>query len=692
MEPKQVNGVWWYHTDGAGAPVYVKGVMVGSPDGGGWYSVDSESGKLIPEEPAEGTSSLGSGDTTSAGPGVEVTDEIKAAFGPKESWWPSNRPYPPMMWEWIVPEFGNADSAFRVLSPDWDNYWKTKDDANALNRPGAQPTPRLDWKLEDHKQSINGEDYVTLSNGDLYKLDPKFVPSEDPADDVRKMANGVITVRVGPNKWQVVQVPQDEKEFNPRVETVEKDGLKGHMVEVGPNTFQFQEDKPDHELRVVTIGDRQYAELSDGVFSMIPNEADREPRNLEEYVTQLLVDGKTDLAMRINAFRKQPTKLELLDRALEISKSPIDFAVMSEMRRGMFDPTTGAPRRTIETTLGMFEDFGLTAGSGGLGGSFPNFASPGSTDPFVRPSGPTNALEDAAFIRAQSGPGDVPGGIGGGPERLDIPTPIFDENGLPVGTTRTGDGSGTNALDLAAAGQNGVPIGTQQQNVNTPSNETRRAKSGSLDILMPNGAVVKPEDLPMPNGAVVKPEDLPTDFDGSDIITPVETITGEVVPTTAPLGNYKPSAELVAFRQSRLDAAETPELRGLLEQAFADQDIQFAKNAEAARVSKTAAANLAADKLRPQVPGVDTALSGGAVREPSLVLPQLGFTNPSQQSLANMSPSEQAMLMGRLAVAGVSEEEFNFDQSRLTPRSVDPDSKSKIGTGAGGSRGLVRPA
>ena len=92
---------------------------------------------------------------------------------------------------------------------------------------------------------------------------------------------------------------------------------------------------------------RPYVRIGDKVqfLDPLPSDAVRYPANLEAWITQLFVDGGQEnwaLATAIQDWRDRPTQMQLFDRALQLAqlkmeyaKSPLDYIVLSKMRRGL---------------------------------------------------------------------------------------------------------------------------------------------------------------------------------------------------------------------------------------------------------------------------------------------------------------------------------------------------------------------
>ena len=98
------------------------------------------------------------------------------------------------------------------------------------------------------------------------------------------------------------------------------------------------------------------------VLDPLPLDAPRVPTSYEELITRALANGDYEMAQALWDFRQQPTKLELFDRALQLAqlkmeyaKSPLDYIVLSKMRRGL--EVTAAERglRAIENIDQWFD-------------------------------------------------------------------------------------------------------------------------------------------------------------------------------------------------------------------------------------------------------------------------------------------------------------------------------------------------
>jgi hypothetical protein len=109
-----------------------------------------------------------------------------------------------------------------------------------------------------------------------------------------------------------------------------------------PNTGTFE--------RVAPTFDAQFLDQSLGLFQQPSGQVSQfrttpQVPNIDDIITQALIDGEIDKAMAFDDFRDRPTALETFQTAMAFARSPADQVLVSAIARGQvpvtqeFDPT-----------------------------------------------------------------------------------------------------------------------------------------------------------------------------------------------------------------------------------------------------------------------------------------------------------------------------------------------------------------
>ena len=397
----------------------------------------------------------------------------------------------------------------------------------------------------------------------------------------------------------------------------------------------------------------------------------------------------------------------MLDRALAIAQSPIDQAVLSQMRRGLFDPATGAPRRALQTVFDSFGDFGLDNRA---------FSSPGSKK--------AKQEADAALEESNKAFTELPD-----TEQRDI-RPDLPRTG-PVGLS-----GAEAALEQAATGQ--TVLGASRND---------RPQTGSFDPGFIGGpgttqGFVSPDATRGTSGAFAGLDDTPraqdaarraaervagrndpgqVDQAGAGILGPT---VGSTRGFAAPEGEGEGQLDFTnntprlhrfrAFRASnpnlsggdliklfkeseRLreqDLAEDRAVQGVIDSRVADPNDDLILGSQGSGgssgfVGGTTGSSFASpsdrsfSRLPGPAPGPAALLRGEAIGQPRQILPLLGFTSPSAQGFNRLSPTERQSHQGTLLAQGVSLDEQQFERDIVNPASRRSDSRG----GFAGARG-----
>ena len=215
----------------------------------------------------------------------------------------------------------------------------------------------------------------------------------DPGKDFHKVEGGVF-YKTSPNRYDFV--PDPGEPFTPSKSRAIPE-LGGRMIQTSPNQWQFVRDSYEpgvvqdpltgrffsqnasgdwRELDyradpgVVEIGDREFLQQHTGDLRELDRQFDpgviRDPSgltliqqptgavtqaraaNMDEIITQALIDGQVEKALAFQDFRDRPTAQEAFDTALEYARSPADQQVISSLARGetpVREPDAGVIQR-----------------------------------------------------------------------------------------------------------------------------------------------------------------------------------------------------------------------------------------------------------------------------------------------------------------------------------------------------------
>ena len=215
----------------------------------------------------------------------------------------------------------------------------------------------------------------------------------DPGKDFHKVEGGVF-YKTSPNRYDFVADPGEP--FTPSKSRAIPE-LGGRMIQTSPNQWQFVRDSYEpgvvqdpltgrffsqnasgdwRELDyradpgVVQIGDREFLQQHTGDLRELDRQFDpgviRDPSgltliqqptgavtqaraaNMDEIITQALIDGQVEKALAFQDFRDRPTAQEAFDTALEYARSPADQQVISSIARGetpVREPDAGVIQR-----------------------------------------------------------------------------------------------------------------------------------------------------------------------------------------------------------------------------------------------------------------------------------------------------------------------------------------------------------
>jgi hypothetical protein len=150
----------------------------------------------------------------------------------------------------------------------------------------------------------------------------------------------------------------------------------GSLIKTSANQYQFVRDTFDPGRKVDETG-REYLQQIDGSWSELaprfePGFIERAdgmnlfqqrsgqvtqltPPNMDDIITQALIDGDVDKALAFQDFRDRPTAQEAFQTALDFARSPADQRIISAIARGI-TPVQPPPEGTIQR-VGPQPDF-----------------------------------------------------------------------------------------------------------------------------------------------------------------------------------------------------------------------------------------------------------------------------------------------------------------------------------------------
>ena len=211
-----------------------------------------------------------------------------------------------------------------------------------------------------------GTDQIDVKGGTFYKTAPNkydfvrdpdvpFVPSQE-----RQVPGGMM-IQTSPNQWQFVR-----DTYEPGVKIDRTTGIRFTQDPTGT----WREMSHQYTPGLVQLGDRTYVRQYTGALEEQTRQFDpgviRDPSgltliqqptgavtqaraaNMDEIITQALIDGQVEKALAFQDFRDRPTAQEAFDTALEYARSPADQQVISSLARGetpVREPDAGVIQR-----------------------------------------------------------------------------------------------------------------------------------------------------------------------------------------------------------------------------------------------------------------------------------------------------------------------------------------------------------
>ena len=165
-------------------------------------------------------------------------------------------------------------------------------------------------------------------------------------------AEGGTFYQTSPGRYDFVADP--DKEFAPGP-MITLPGI-GKMVQTSPNQYQIIEDTVEPGVVRDPISGRRYIQQTDGnwgaevkpvydpelqrvdgmsLFQQRSGDVSQlTPPNMDDIITQALIDGEYDKAFAFQDFRDRPSAQETFQTALEFARSPADQVLISAIARG----------------------------------------------------------------------------------------------------------------------------------------------------------------------------------------------------------------------------------------------------------------------------------------------------------------------------------------------------------------------
>jgi hypothetical protein len=508
---------------------------------------------------------------------------------------------------------------------------------------------------------VDAQGRKTTLAGEPEPFDPTLIPQIDPATGLQAVDETGRRLFVNSKLVNVWLDPQGEPE--------------------GPFQFQPFEDP--------ATGERFFLDPDGDVVSIGRVEPAALPKTLEELVVQNIINGNIDAALAIEDFRRQPTKLELLTSAMDIANSPIDFVTLSSIRRGIFEGGPEDIPRSIDSVMAIFESLGL---------------SPQAQQEKLLEFQPIRAAEAEAVTQGR------------------VQAVADQEQAVVTQEQARATQEGLTPEEREGPAADGAPsppdVGGAQL-WGEAARQLERAKrispGGIVEVIYPGDTERFNQWLPLPGetgaegaarfraeGLALQPggggAQLSGPGGGSQLWE-----TGEMPDRFQPVPERpawsrplrQPDALAQAQNEEFARAKEenaTPEFLRMLAEAFAMEH----RYGPGTTLGTKSVNNVAWEDLSPESQalggGVPAAVPAAAppanvtVGSPQPLLPKLGFTIPSMQGLANLSPIERELAIGEMRVAGITPEEFKFDLALTTPRSPANDRRTPISHYSGSRR------
>jgi hypothetical protein len=251
---------------------------------------------------------------------------------------------PPDVESWSTGTDPNTGEFFRINSRTGERV--------KISTPGAPLT-------QSFAVPGTNQQAVRLPDGNWRLVDrpePSQIPGELSTTPIPGTNHILVTEPDGSTR--VVPAASDPSTGEIRPQEIE---LDGQMFAYNPATGSFSQiQHPDPTF------DQGFIDEERGLFQQRSGQVTQfAPRDLEDIITQALIDGETEKAFAYQDFLDRPTAAESLDFALRMARSPADQQIISEIARGAatvnqqpFDPNR--PQRVgpqPDFLIREFQDF-----------------------------------------------------------------------------------------------------------------------------------------------------------------------------------------------------------------------------------------------------------------------------------------------------------------------------------------------
>jgi len=236
----------------------------------------------------------------------------------------------------------------------------------------GEPMPNGDGSFTQAYEVVDSQNrrrihYVKLAAANV-------TPTEKDIITFDKDDGGGRLIPLGGGKY-TYEPPEDEPFTTKASDVVPLPAQGGSLIKTSANQYQFVRDTFDPGRKVDETG-REYLQQIDGSWSELAPRFEPElmradgmnlfqqrsgqvsqltPPNMDDIITQALIDGDVDKALAFQDFRDRPTAQEAFQTALDFARSPADQRIISAIARGI-TPVQPPPEGTIQR-VGPQPDF-----------------------------------------------------------------------------------------------------------------------------------------------------------------------------------------------------------------------------------------------------------------------------------------------------------------------------------------------
>ena len=241
----------------------------------------------------------------------------------------------------ITPTGPNVDQIGKGIKNSDGSVTKFYSVTDSQGRTSMQSVKEWDTITKDSAIPLETGGRLIPTGGGRYTYEP---PPEAPfttsPDDVVKVAGGQL-VKTSKNQYQFVR-----DTYEPGV--VEDPLAPGRKFTQSPSGI-WTELAPRYDPAVTDVEGMKLLQQRSGQIGQLT------PPNLDQIITQALVDGEYDKAFAFQDFQQRPTAQEAFETALAFARSPADQRIISAIARGI-TPVQPPPEGTIQR-VGPQPDF-----------------------------------------------------------------------------------------------------------------------------------------------------------------------------------------------------------------------------------------------------------------------------------------------------------------------------------------------